>query len=40
VGSTGSRSFATDTRAAIFQDSSGAQIPDPPTVGGTITIVQ
>lgn len=40
VGSTGSRSFATDTRNAIFQDSSGAQIPDPPTVGGTIAIVQ
>jgi prepilin-type N-terminal cleavage/methylation domain-containing protein len=40
VGSTGQRSFATDTRSTVFQDTQGVQIPDPPTTGGTISPVQ
>jgi prepilin-type N-terminal cleavage/methylation domain-containing protein len=40
VGSTGQRSFATDTRGAVFQQTTGAQIPDPIIVAGTISAVQ
>ncbi len=40
VGSTGQRSFATDTRGSVFQQTTGAVIADPPTVGGTITVAQ
>lgn len=40
IGSTGQRSFATDTRGSVFQQTTGAVIADPPTAGGTITVAQ
>ncbi|MFN8059703.1 MAG: prepilin-type N-terminal cleavage/methylation domain-containing protein [Vicinamibacterales bacterium] len=41
VGSTGQRSFGTDTRSTIYQDTTGAQVADPPTPNGTtITPIQ
>lgn len=40
VGATGQRSFATDTRGSVFQQTTGAAIPDPPTAGGSISLVQ
>lgn len=40
VGSTGVRSFAVDTRGSVFQQTQGTVIPDPPTAGGTISIIQ
>jgi len=39
-GTTGERSFATDTRGSVFQDTTGAQIADPPAVGGNVTVIQ
>ncbi|MGV3518219.1 prepilin-type N-terminal cleavage/methylation domain-containing protein [Luteitalea sp.] len=40
VGSTGQRSFGTDERGTVFQDTSGAAIPEGFAVGGTITPVE
>lgn len=40
VGSTGQRSFATDTRGAVFQQTTGAVIPEPLATAGTVTPVQ
>ena len=40
VGSTGTRSFATNSQGTIFQDSTGAIIADPPVVGGNVRTIQ
>jgi type IV pilus assembly protein PilA len=40
VGGTGTRSFATDARGTIFQDSGGAAIADPIVLSATVTPVQ
>jgi len=40
VGTTGTRSFATDTRGSVFQDTTGAVVADPPTVGGNVSVIQ
>ena len=40
VGGTGTRSFATDTRGTIFQDSTGAAIADPVVLSATVAPVQ
>ena len=40
LGSTGQRSFGTDTRGTIFQDTSGAILVEPLAVAGTVTPVQ
>jgi prepilin-type N-terminal cleavage/methylation domain-containing protein len=40
LGTTGTRSFATNAQGTIFQDSTGAVIADPPTVGGNVTAIQ
>jgi len=39
LGSTGQRSFATDQRGTLFQDVTGAALPDPIVPAGTITPV-
>ena len=42
VGSTGTRSFATNESGTIYQNSTGAAIPmaNPIAIGGTITPIQ
>jgi type IV pilus assembly protein PilA len=40
LGSTGQRSFASDERGTVFQDMTGAALPDPIVVGGSVTSVQ
>jgi type IV pilus assembly protein PilA len=40
VGQTGNRSFATDQRGTLYQDSSGAVLVAPLTAGGTVTVLQ
>ena len=40
LGSTGSRSFATDERGTVFQDVSGGVLPEPLAVAGTVTPVE
>ncbi len=40
VGTTGQRSFGSDARGTIFQDSAGAILTFPPAVAGTVTILQ
>ena len=38
--STGTRAFATNEAGTIYQNSKGAQVADPPTVGGNVTVIQ
>ena len=40
VGSTGQRSFGTDERGTVFQDTLGAALPEPLAVAGTVTPVE
>ena len=40
VGSTGQRSFASDNRGTIYQNSAGTAIANPPAVAGTTIILQ
>jgi type IV pilus assembly protein PilA len=40
LGSTGQRSFATDERGTVFQDTTGAALPDPIVVAGSVTPVE
>jgi len=40
VGSTGQRAFGTDERGTVFQDTSGAALPDPIVVAGSVTPVE
>jgi hypothetical protein len=40
VGSTGTRSFASNEQGTIFQDSTGAAIADPPVIGGNVSAIQ
>ena len=40
VGSTGTRSFATNEQGTIYQNSTGAAITDPPAIAGTATAIQ
>ena len=40
LGSTGSRSFGTDERGTVFQDTMGAALPEPLAVAGTVTPVE
>ena len=40
LGTTGQRSFAADARGTLYQDASGALMPAPLTVGGTISVLQ
>jgi prepilin-type N-terminal cleavage/methylation domain-containing protein len=40
VGSTGVRSFGTDHRGTIYQNSAGAALVSPLVVGGTVSILQ
>ena len=40
LGSTGSRSFATDERGTVFQDTQGGVLPEPLAVAGTVTPVE
>lgn len=40
VGSTGQRAFGVATAGTIFQDSTGAVLTDPLTVGGNVSIIQ
>jgi type IV pilus assembly protein PilA len=40
IGSTGTRSFATDNGGTVYQDTTGAVIADPITVAGTVTAIQ
>ena len=40
LGSTGTRSFATNEAGTIYQDSTGAPIADPPVVGGNVAVIQ
>lgn len=39
-GSTGTRSFATNSQGTIYQQTTGAAIADPIAIGGTITAIQ
>ena len=38
--STGTRSFGMNEAGTIYQDSTGAVVPDPPAVAGTVTVIQ
>lgn len=40
VGQTGQRSFGSDQAGAIYQDTSGAVLTAPLTVGGTVSLIQ
>jgi prepilin-type N-terminal cleavage/methylation domain-containing protein len=40
VGTTGQRSFGSDARGTIFQDSTGAILTFPPAVAGSVSILQ
>ena len=40
VGSTGQRSFGTDERGTVFQDTTGAALPDPILVSATVSPVE
>ncbi len=40
LGSTGQRSFGTDERGTVFQDTTGAALPEPLTVAGTVSPVE
>jgi prepilin-type N-terminal cleavage/methylation domain-containing protein len=40
VGSTGTRAFATDEKATIWQDATGTPPPQPFTAAGTISVIQ
>jgi type IV pilus assembly protein PilA len=40
VGSTGQRAFGTDERGTVFQDTTGAALPDPIVVSASVTPVE
>ena len=40
LGSTGQRSFGTDERGTVFQDTTGGALPEPLAVAGTVTPVE
>jgi prepilin-type N-terminal cleavage/methylation domain-containing protein len=40
VGSTGTRSFASNEQGTIYQNSVGAAIADPPVIGGNVSAIQ
>ena len=40
LGSTGTRSFGTDERGTVFQDTLGAALPEPLAIAGSVTAVE